>query len=165
MAKHQYRVAARGSLILPMENGGTKRLEPGQIVTGPHFAKFVGKGLMPVMDTPPKPKAAQLPAPFVKADEKEAPEAPEADEQEEAPKGEEVERSAPAEEPVAEPEPEPEPETEEEPEPKGDSLPASKSELKKMNKESLTALATELGLDSEGTNKEIAARIAKDLGL
>jgi hypothetical protein len=155
MAKHEYVVNSKGPLILPMENGGTKRLSPGQIVKGPHFAKFVGKGLRPHVPVFPKPTPEQMPTPFQKAGQ------PPAEEKEEEPKGEEVARSKPKEEPPPAPEPEDE---DEEPE-EEDSLPQSKSELEKMLKEEVVNLAAELGLDTEGTKADVVKRVAKELGL
>lgn len=156
MAKHEYVVNSKGPLILPMENGGTKRLSPGQIVKGPHFAKFVGKGLRPHVPVVPKPTPEQMPAPFQKAAQ------PPAEEEEEL-KGEEVARSKPTEEPPAE-EPQVEDEVEEEEE-EEDSLPQSRSELEKMLKDDVVALAAELGLDTEGNKADVVKRVAKELGL
>jgi len=152
MAKHEYVVVSKGALILPTENGGTKRLSPGQIVVGPHFAKFVGKGLRPHVQAVPKPTPAQMPPPFQKAGTVQA---------EEAPKGKEVARSKPAEEPKATEPPAEAPEETAE----VDTLPSNKSELEKMLKEDVVALAAELGLDTEGNKADVVKRVAKELGL
>lgn len=178
MALHKY-ICGKTTLVLPRENGGTITLSEGQVVVGPHYAKFVGYGLVPYAEprpyappSPPKaveaPKAPVKPAPVatpVVAPPKPVVKAP-------APSPvppKVVPPPAPAIKPSealasikkAEPTPPPAPKEEGE----SDSLPKNTGELRGKSKRELADMAKELGLDNTGSKEALVKRIADELGL
>jgi hypothetical protein len=144
--------ATKDRLILPAENGGSVRLSKGNIVRGKFWLRFVGKGLKRKLE----PSAMGI-AP----EQKKVAEAAE--------RTETVLKSAPPpeDEPVPEPEsaPAPEPEVEEEEPEEEDSLPKTKAELEKISKQDLIVMATDLGLDTDGSKKTLVKRLSAELGL
>jgi len=169
MAAHKY-ICTKTALVLPRENGGTITLSEGQVVVGPHYAKFVGYGLVPYAEPrpvapppPPTPKP-QPPKPVVPVS---------------APTPV-VAKPIPNPPPKPTPAPEPKPAAVPPPEPKKaeagvlasalveedtDSLPKDLAQLKAMKKGELADMAKELGLDNAGSKDALVKRIAEELGL